>query len=228
MSDQPALDAHDHPVLYSFRRCPYAMRGRMGVFASGIKVEYREIILRDKPDHMVAISPKATVPVLQLPDGRVIDESLDIMLWALDKNDPDDWLLNDDLLAVMKAEIEEADSTFKRHLDHYKYPNKYPDQDAIENREAGLACLKVWDQRLSKQAHLFADQVRLADVALFPFVRQYANVDREWFDAAPIPNVQRWLAYHLTSDMFAAIMPKRKPWAPNHALTLFPFIEDVT
>ena len=222
-SDKRDLDAHDQPVLYSFRRCPYAMRGRMGIYGSGIRVEYREIVLRNKPDHMVSISPKATVPVLQLADGTVIDESLDIMIWALGQKDPHGWLASDDMLLQMKAEIEEVDATFKRHLDHYKYPNKYPDEDALANREAALGRLQIWDQRLSDQAHLFADQVLLADIAIFPFVRQFANVDRDWFDAAAIPNVQRWLAYHLDSDLFNAVMPKQQPWAPADPIKLFPF-----
>ena len=222
-SDKRDLDAYDQPVLYSFRRCPYAMRGRMGIYGSGIMVEYREIVLRNKPDHMVAISPKATVPVLQLADGTVVDESLDIMLWALGQNDPHGWLSSDDMFLQMKAEIEEVDATFKRHLDHYKYPNKYPDEDALANREAALGRLQIWDQRLSDQAHLFADQVLLADIAIFPFVRQFANVDRDWFDAAAIPNVQRWLAYHLASDLFNAIMLKQQAWAPADPVTFFPF-----
>ena len=222
-SDKRDLDAYDQPVLYSFRRCPYAMRGRMGIYGSGITVDYREIVLRNKPDHMVSISPKATVPVLQLADGTVIDESLDIMLWALGQNDPHGWLSSDDMLLQMKAEIEEVDATFKRHLDHYKYPNKYPDEDALANREAALGRLQIWDQRLSDQAHLFADQVLLADIAIFPFVRQFANVDRDWFDAAAIPNVQRWLAYHLASDLFNAIMLKQQAWAPADPVTFFPF-----
>lgn len=222
--DMRDLNAHDYPVLYSFRRCPYAMRGRMGIYGAGISVEYREIVLRDKPNHMIAISPKATVPVLQLSDGTVIDESLDIMLWALGQNDPRGWLSGDDILDRMKAEIDALDRTFKRHLDHYKYPNKYPDEDPIENREAGLACLKVWDQRLSDQVHLFGDQVLLADIAIFPFVRQFAHVDREWFDAAPLPHVLRWLAHHLNSDVFHAIMPKQQVWAPDDSIKLFPFV----
>jgi len=216
--------ARDYPVLYSFRRCPYAMRARMGLYGAQVTVEFREIVLRDKPAHMVAISPKATVPVLQLPDHRVIDESFDIMLWALGRNDPNGWLGGEAaLLARMSEEVHALEHAFKPHLDRYKYPDRYPGENAMHNREAGLSHLEGWEARLSTHENLFADEVLLADIAIFPFVRQFANVDRAWFEAAPIANVRRWLNRHLESELFHAIMSKQPLWKAGNPITLFPF-----
>lgn len=200
------------------------MRARLGVQAAGLPVEYREVVLRDKPAHMVAISPKATVPVLQLPDGRVIDESLDIMLWALGRNDPLGLIPNDPaLLRAMKAEIEETERVFKPHLDGFKYPDRHEGGNPLAHREAGLAFLARWDGRLSVARHLFADRPLLADLALFPFARQFAAVDRGWFEAASVPHLRRWLAEHTGSSFFAAIMEKLKPWKPGDPVLYFPF-----
>lgn len=218
------FDAVDYPVLYSFRRCPYAMRARMGIQAAGIEMDFREVVLRNKPEHMVAISPKATVPVVQLPDGEVVDESLDVMLWALSKNDPQNWLPVDPALQKpMMNLIAQADGLFKHHLDRTKYPNRYENVDPLLERERALAILREWDARLSSYDNLFGDRPMLADFAIFPFVRQFANVDRDWFDALDILNLQAWLERHLNSDIFAAIMPKKTAWTPGDPLTHFPF-----
>ena len=217
------LDAKDRPVLYTFRRCPYAMRARMGIYASGIKMEWRELVLRDKPEHMVEISPKATVPVVQLPDGKVIDESFDVMLWALQQNDPHGWLPQSAEMNQRSADlIEECDTTFKHHLDRYKYPNRYEGVDAIESRDAAVVILSKWNGYLANHANLLAEQVSLADYATFPFVRQFANVDRNWFDALDLPHLQTWLEHHLSSKIFADIMVKQKPWKPEDELLVFP------
>lgn len=197
------------PILYSFRRCPYAMRARMALMISGQAVKLREVILRDKPMEMIEASPKATVPVLVLEDGTVIDESLAIMDWALATNDPDGWLESCD---TSKALIAEADEEFKTHLDRYKYPTRYDDVDPIEHRTAGLAILQSWNQRLSDQGQLTGPSIALADVAIFPFVRQFANNDRSWFDRQPIPALQKWLAGHLESDLFQSVMEKFPQW----------------
>jgi len=194
------------PILYSFRRCPYAMRARMGVLASGIAVEIREIVLRDKPAQMLAASPKGTVPVLVLPDGTVIDESLNILRWALAQNDPEGWLAGDDA-----GLIAASDGPFKHHLDRYKYPDRHG-SDPLEHRAAGLAILDSLDQRLSARAQLCGDARSLADIALFPFIRQFAATDQTWFDAQDVPNLQRWLAGHIRSDLFARAMVRLAPW----------------
>jgi len=202
------------PILYSFRRCPYAMRGRMALKTSGVAYEHREILLRDKPDAMLAASPKGTVPVIVLADGEVIEESLDVMRWALAQNDPESWLAPGDAMFDL---IAENDGPFKHHLDRYKYSNRYEDAVAAEHREAGLDYLKKLNDRLAGQAQLFGDEVSLADIAIFPFVRQFANTDRAWFDTQDLPRLQAWLAAHLASPCFADIMEKHEVWVDGAA-----------
>lgn len=205
------------PVLYSFRRCPYAMRARLALYYAGIKLELREVILRDKPAHMIEISPKATVPVLQLPDGTVIDESLDIMHYALTQNDPEDWLKE-----KSQNLIQNNDRDFKNALDRYKYPNRYPDEDCSDARDKCEAFFIELNDRLSFHKYLCADKVTLPDMAIFPFIRQCANVDRNWFDALPYAYLQRWLQDRLESDIFTAIMTKYEPWKEGDTPLVWP------
>ncbi len=205
----PAETGNNLPILYSFRRCPYAMRARMALLISETPVRLREVVLRDKPEEMIAASPKATVPVLVQDDGAVIDESLAIMHWALERNDPADWL--DDREAGADL-IAEADSDFKDNLDRYKYPTRYDDVDPIAHRSAGLAFLEKLEGLLTVKGQLLGNEPRLADFAIFPFVRQFANNDRNWFDAEPLPALQKWLAAHLDSDLFASTMKKYPQW----------------
>lgn len=194
------------PILYSFRRCPYAMRARMALLASGTTCEIREVKLREKPAEMIAASPKGTVPVLVLSDGPVIDESLDIMRWALRRNDPERWLEGDDaeLIAI-------NDGAFKYHLDRYKYPDRYP-SSPVDHRAQAVTILDELEQRLTQRAYLCGDERRLTDAALMPFVRQFAATDRDWFDAQPLPSLQRWLATMLASPLFAEAMIVRPQW----------------
>ncbi|WP_435417188.1 glutathione S-transferase [Parerythrobacter aurantius] len=203
------------PVLYSFRRCPYAMRARMALRISGTRCELREVKLADKPEAMLAASPKGTVPVLLLPGGEVIEESLAITRWALDRNDPEGWLGGDD-----PALISLCDGPFKYHLDRYKYPDRYSDEPGharTDHRGEGLAILSDLSFRLAGRHQLMGKARTLADIALFPFVRQFANTDRDWFDAQPIPDLQRWLDGHLDSDLFLGVMDKFTPWKPGDA-----------
>ena len=194
------------PVLYSFRRCPYAIRARLALAVSGIAVEHREVKLRDKPAEMLAASPKGTVPVLVLPDGAVIDESLDIMRWALGRHDPEDWLAGDD------AELIAAnDGPFKHHLDRYKYPERFAADD-VDHRAAGLAVMEGLDARLGERAYLGGERFGLADAAIVPFVRQFAAVDREWFAAQDLARVQGWLGAFVGSALFEGVMAVREPW----------------
>lgn len=202
------------PILYSFRRCPYAMRARMALWIAGVTVELREVKLANKPPELIDASPKATVPVLLLADGTVIDESLAIMRWALGQSDPEGWLKGDDARL-----IERNDGPFKRHLDRYKYPTRYPDEVSgdedtfrFDHRSGGLAILTDLDTRLGERRHLCGDTRTLADIALFPFIRQFANTDREWFDAQGLPHLQQWLEGHLVSELFLSVMPKFTPW----------------
>ncbi len=199
------------PVLYSFRRCPYAMRARMALLASGQAVELREVALSGKPAEMIAASAKATVPVLVLAGGALIDESIDIMRWALGQHDPQDWLGGDDA-----ALIATNDGAFKHHLDRYKYADRYG-VDARQHRAAGLAMLEGLDERLGAHANLCRDTPALADIAIMPFVRQFAAVDAAWFAGQPVPRVQAWLTRHTTSALFDQAMLRVKPWAPGDA-----------
>jgi glutathione S-transferase len=197
------------PILYSYRRCPYAMRSRMALRYADIDVEIREIVLRDKPRHMLAVSPKGTVPVLVLPDGKIIDESLDIMAWALSRKDPDGWLTDD---GRFQALITENDGSFKRALDQYKYATRYPEQSAEAYRQQGERFLARLEAMLAEHAYLLSDKLTQADVAIFPFVRQFSMVDADWFGQAPYPHLRHWLAGLLASDLFRDIMQKQTAW----------------
>ncbi|MDF2365699.1 glutathione S-transferase [Sneathiella sp.] len=211
------------PVLYSFRRCPYAMRARMAIACSGAIVELRDILLKDKPAEMITASPKATVPVLMLADGEVLEESLDIMLWALAQNDPESWLPEDRTARKeIFALIEENDGPFKSSLDRYKYHIRFPEKLREDYREEGEAFLRKLEQKLSDRPFLMADKVTLADIAIFPFVRQFANSDITWFNAAPYPHLHRWMEGFLSSERFAYIMKKRPIWRQGTAGELFP------
>lgn len=202
------------PILYSFRRCPYAMRARLALPVSGVRHELREVRLSAKPDAMLAISPKGTVPVLQTADGAVIDQSLAIMRWALSLRDPDDWLARDD-----PALIATNDGSFKHHLDRYKYPDRYG-STVSEERNCAMLFLQELDARLAATGQLAGIRMGIADAAIMPFVRQFAAVDREWFDTLTLPHLQAWLATHLVSDLFQRIMYRVAPWSPGERTVL--------
>lgn len=211
----------ERPILYSFRRCPYAMRARMALAVSGTVCRLREVELRNKPAELIAASPKGTVPVLVAEigagAGQVIDESLAIMSWALARNDPEGWLAGDDPDLIARN-----DGPFKQALDRYKYPNRYDLHDSSPYREAGLESLVLLNQRLEKSAYLTGNHRALADVAIFPFVRQFAEVDRGWFEALPLAALQRWLGEHLASALFASVMTRYAAWRAGQPEPLFP------
>ena len=215
------------PVLYTFRRCPYAMRARLAIAASGVQLEQREVVLRHKPAEMLAASPKGTVPVLLLPGGEVIEQSLDIMLWALRLNDPQQWLTPkgaalEDMLALVTGN----DGAFKQSLDRYKYPNRYPDELAEESANSSAIEAKAfavthrtqcatWLEGLEARlagGWLCGPNASLADMALLPFVRQFAHTDASWFASQPWPRLQAWLAAFETSALYLAVMEKRPSW----------------
>jgi glutathione S-transferase len=196
-------------TLYSFRRCPYAMRARMALRYSEVAVDIVEVSLKAKPAEMLALSSKGTVPVLNV-DGQVIDESLEIMRWALACNDPQDWLFKNDpqgQLAIA-ALIEENDQSFKVHLNRYKYAERYPEQPMAFYRGEGEVFLRKLDELLEGRDYLLADHPSLADVALMPFIRQFAHVDREWFAQTPYRRLQAWLQRFLESSLFTSVMVK--------------------
>lgn len=201
------------PVLYTFRRCPYAMRARLALQASGVQVELREILLKDKPAALLQASPKGTVPVLVLADGRVLEQSLEIMRWALQQNDPLHWLPADpDTLEDALACIATNDDPFKQALDRYKYPGRFGLADGLTHRAAGALTLKKWEARLQQQGFLSGAHWGLLDAAIAPFVRQFAHTDPAWFAAQDWPLVGQWLQGFEASEAFAAVMQKHAVW----------------
>ena len=191
-------------VLYSFRRCPYAMRARMALRYSGVPLSIVEVSLKAKPAEMLVASPKGTVPVLVCADGSVIEQSLDIMHWALARHDPDNWLQ-----PGCNELIEANDTTFKVLLDRYKYAIRYPEHPMAFYRAQGAEFLQRLEDVLARSAYLAGPALSLADVALAPFVRQFAHVDRDWFAQAPYPHLNAWLERFLASELFSSVM--RKP-----------------
>lgn len=203
-------------VIYSFRRCPYAIRARLALRVSEIELELREVVLADKPAEMLEASPKGTVPVLIESTGQVLEESLDIMLWALQKNDPMGWIATDQKIqADTQLLIEKNDGFFKHYLDRYKYAVGYPEHPAEYYRDQALCFLFQLDALLEQNRYLLSDHVTLADMAIFPFIRQFAFVDKDWFDAAPYAHVQNWLEALLQSALFQSVMNKYSRWVPD-------------
>jgi glutathione S-transferase len=210
------------PVLYSFRRCPYAMRARLALLASGQPCELREVVLRSKPPELLAASPKGTVPVLLAEDGAVIEQSLDVMLWALRRNDPQRWLQpTTGTPEDMRALVAECDERFKPQLDRYKYPERHAD-GGEPARERGAQFLRALEARLSVSPFLMGGHITLADAALMPFVRQFAMVDAPWFEAQPWPRLRAWLAGWTGCELFERAMHKYAPWQAGAAGVRFP------
>jgi glutathione S-transferase len=206
------------PILYSFRRCPYAMRARLAIAYSQVNVILREVVLKNKPAAMLKASAKGTVPVLCLADGCIIDESLDIMKWALTQNEQAQWPLEDEQQLAL---IAHCDDVFKGWLDKYKYADRHPEHSMDYYREHCCEFLTVLEQQLTHSDYLFSEQMSFADAAIFPFVRQFAHVDRQWFYQSEFINVQRWLNLQLDSSLFQAIMFKYKPWQEDDEEVLF-------
>jgi glutathione S-transferase len=208
------------PILYSFRRCPYAMRARMALRRASITVELREVSLDDKPQAMLELSAKGTVPVL-LANKLMLDESLDIMYWAMDQADPGQWLYAD-LQVRTETLIHENDGSFKTHLDQYKYWDRFPAQSQQYYRKQGETFLVKLEQLLQVNQYLLADRPTFADIAVFPFVRQFAFVDKHWFDNSGYSQLQRWLQEFLESPLFIQSMDKLPPWQPEDPPRFFP------
>jgi glutathione S-transferase len=207
-------------VLYSFRRCPYAMRARLAIAYSQVAVELREVVLRSKPEEMLQISPKGTVPVLQTQSGEVIDQSLDIMHWAVGQYDPEQWLCPR-LHHQIDALINLNDHDFKGCLDRYKYPDRHPEHAQAFYREQGERFLQQLEQLLTVHRYLLADRPCLADMAIMPFIRQFAAVDQAWFDQANYPKLQAWLVHLLGLPLFDYVMTKYAPWQSGERGVLF-------
>lgn len=197
------------PILYSFRRCPYAIRARLAITYAGIPVEIREVQLRHKPEQMLAMSPKGTVPVLQLPDGKVIEESLDIMYWALAQNDPDNWRNTSE---DSERLIQWNDGDFKYYLDRYKYADHYPEFPESYYRSQGEIFLAKLESKLTKNQYLSGNHFSILDAAIFPFIRQFAAVDNQWFHSSEYRYLNNWLNGLLASDLFVLVMVKYPVW----------------
>lgn len=201
-------------VLYSYRRCPYAMRARMALAYANISIEIREISLKDKPSSLLSISPKGTVPVLH-SGNLVIEQSIEIMKWALQRHDPNGWY-EDAVQETVDELIEKNDGKFKQLLDRYKYPERAFEGMRLTGDQALQAAIEIfiepYDKRLETQQFLLGDKVTLADIAIFPFIRQFSMVDLKWFDAAYFPSLKRWLNHHIESPLFLGVMQKYPTW----------------
>ncbi|WP_417317080.1 glutathione S-transferase [Emcibacter sp.] len=208
-----------YPVLYSFRRCPYAMRARLALAYAGITCELREVVLQDKPRELLALSPKATVPVLQLPNGTILEESFDILKWALSRNDPDNWQAGLDKTGEL---VRENDGPFKDALDKYKYSSRHPEEPKTVYRSRGEVFLGRLNRQLTDKEFLLGDRQTAADIAVFPFIRQFAFVDKTWFDESSYEALKRWLDHHLHSSLFQSVMNKYAQWTPDREPVFFP------
>jgi len=200
------------PVLYSFRRCPYAIRVRMALAYSSISVELREVKLNAMPQQLLSLSPKATVPVLQVADGSILDESLDIMRWALSISDPEQWLSED---VDSRELIRQNDEDFKLSLDVYKYADRYPHKSQLEYRYDAENFLVLLENRLVESRYLNGDRLTITDIAIMPFIRQFAGVEPQWFAHCKYTATRRWLNQLFESDLFKTVMGKYAFWQPG-------------
>ncbi len=214
----------DNIILYSFRRCPYAMRARLAIASSQVQIELREVVLRDKPQALLNCSPKATVPVLITAENELIDESIDIMFWALQQADPQGWvsMLNDYQLNESKRIITHNDGEFKYYLDRYKYADRYPEHSQQYYCEQAEKTLLDLEQRLVTHGYLISTKPSIADMAVLPFIRQFAFVDKAWFAQSPYPALKQWLEEFITSKLFADIMHKYPKWQEGQIPQYFP------
>jgi len=228
----------NYPILYSLQHCPYAMRARMGILLADQCVRLRAIVLKNKPKEMLKVSPKGTVPVLVIEnestfnnaleengikDYKVIEESLDVMLWALTKNDPRNLLLNHQptMLAEMLSFISHFDCEFKSNLEKYKSAKRYHDDDKLSHREACIKDISQLEQKLSQHQYLMGDQLSLVDYAILPFIRQFTRVERKWYLSSPYPKLQLWLKSHIESPLYSKVMAKHPLWSENNEDVIF-------
>lgn len=209
------------PILYSFRRCPYAIRARMAIAASQRQVQLREIELKNKAVEFLEASPKATVPVLIGNDGLLLEESLDIMHWALRYNDPQTLLVGDMNLDDEQL-ISYNDSEFKHWLDRYKYADRFPEQSKDYYRKQCETFLAELETRLASSEYLRSAEISALDIAIFPFIRQFAFTDKRWFDQSPYPRLKNWLGYLLDHNLFLSVMQKVPAWQPSDSIVVFP------
>jgi len=211
------------PVLYSLRNCPYAIRARMAIYVSGQAVQLRDIALSDKPAHMLQVSPKGTVPVLMLQNDKVLEQSLEIMMWAFGQSDPNNYLMSHcpNSRAEMLRLVDLFDTEFKLCLEKYRSAKRYHDESVLAHRLACEHYLQVLEQKLSQHPYLMSDNPSLADLAIVPFIRQLARVERQWYLQSPYPNIRAWLNGYLQSLMFSKVMTKYSLWLAEESLIVF-------
>jgi glutathione S-transferase len=209
------------PILYSYRRCPYAIRARLAIKVSGVRVALREVVLRNKPAALLHASAKATVPVLQLPDGHVLEQSLEIMRWALEQHDPQRWLRLQDQEDALSL-IALNDGPFKQALDRYKYASRHSERPMHAWRdEAVELMLAPLNTRLADRLFLLRDTPSLVDMAIAPFIRQFAAVDPRWFDTAPLKPLRTWMDRIVSSQLFDSVMLRFTAWQPGDPEIIF-------
>ena len=212
------IETPNHHILYSFRRCPFAMRARLALNSAGISYELREVKLSDKPATMIELSPKATVPVLHRTDGSILEESSDIMIWALEQKDPEGWLSPEDGDEEDTGDlIDIVEDEFKPHLDRYKYSTRYEGVDPIFHRDKAEVILGRLEQRLNDQSlhYMMGSRPSMADMAMFTFIRQFVDTDPERFSTLPLPNLSRWYRSLVESTAFEEAMIRHDPWKPG-------------
>lgn len=214
-------------ILYSLRNCPYAMRARMAIYKANCPVLLRDVVLSNKPQEMITASPKGTVPVVVLKSGKVIEESLEVMLWAFNENDPQDLMHKSTAEPVNSASdmlelINHFDSEFKTALEQYKCAKRYQEANLVECRDTCLSYIESLELRLTKHEYLISNKESLADIALMPFIRQFAKVERQWYLQSPYPNLKRWLNSYLQSVMFSKVMTKHPLWLDTKQQVIFP------
>lgn len=215
------------PILYSLRNCPFAMRARIAIYKSQQPIDLREVDLKNKPAQMIEASQKATVPTLVLPLNQVIDESLDVMLWALKENDPADLFQSKSSETPEKRKeeiltlISVFDSEFKGHLEQYKCAKRYHESNLQTCRNTCERYIQNLEERLSKHQYLIDDNESLADIAILPFIRQFAKVERQWYLTSPYPLVKKWLNQYLQSAMFTKVMAKYPLWTEDSEVSIF-------
>jgi glutathione S-transferase len=205
-----------YPILYTFRRCPYAMRARLAIKASGVIVEIREVKLKNKPEELLNISPKATVPVLYISSKKIIEESLDIMKWALEINDPLKLLKQEKLNRIeVHNTLNKLENDFKQNLDRYKYSSRFDQPNPELYRDKNLKILNEFNNLLQHNKGIYSSHLSLLDYAIFPFIRQFRNVNSVWFDSLELKFLKSWLYELIDSDEFSSIMKKNLIWEPN-------------
>ena len=195
------------PILYSFRRCPYAIRARMALLLYGVAYETVEVSLKEKPEALLKLNPAGTVPVLVIDDNTIIADSLDIIRWAMSQNEKQGPLIAGES-QMMQELIQINDTQFKHWLDRYKYADRHPEQTEEDYQFEVQRFLNLYDAHLQTSQFFAGVKPSIADIAIFPFVRQCAAVKPEWFDSLAMPSLQRWLDYWLNNDAFKEVMKK--------------------